>query len=196
VHRLSAIALLLACGCATPPPAGQSDLDGAREAMARAFPKDANLYELATIDEIGAPARKVARFERRAPQAGGPAVTRTLVAFCDTSERGWQCVGPWEGARVSMGGAVYSVLAPAELPDAPLLALFSYVGSPCSAEEAEKIGVQWSRAQIRSVEGDGKTYAVQMIGPKGFHLLKIEPRAGGGCAFEIREASALTEVAP
>jgi hypothetical protein len=95
-----------------------------------------------------------------------------------------------------MDGAVYSVLAPAELPDAPLLALLGYVGSACSADEAERIGVQWSRAQIRSVEGDGKTYAVQMIGPKGFHLLKIEPTAGGGCPFEIREASTLTEVAP
>jgi len=35
-----------------------------------------------------------------------------------------------------------------------------------------------------------------MIGPKGFHLLRIGPTSGGGCAFEIREASTLTEVAP
>ena len=200
VHRLIALGMLLAtvlfASCAMRPPVSPSDRDGALEAMARAFPGDANLYQLASIDGVDAPRTKVARFERPAPQGGTGAVGRTLVAFCAPGEGGWQCKGPWEGVRVSMDGAVYSALAPADLPDSQLLAVFSYVGSACSAGEAEKIGVPWSRAQIRSVEGDGKTYAVQMIGPKGFHLLRIGPTSGGGCAFEIREASTLTEVAP
>jgi len=85
--RWIAVLVFLASACATHAPAPQSDRDGALEAMARAFPRDANLYQLATIDEVGAPAHKVARFEKPAPQGSGP-VTRTEVAFCASGEQG------------------------------------------------------------------------------------------------------------
>jgi len=186
---------LFASACAMRAPAPQSDRDGVLEAMARAFPRDANLYQLATIDEVGAPAHKVARFEKPAPQGSGP-VTRTEVAFCASGEQGWQCMGPWTGVRIAMDGALYSALAPAELEDSRLLALFSYVGSECSASQAEKLGVQWNRGRIRSVDREGKGYVVQMAGPTGFHLLMVEPVATASCAFEIREVSTLTEVVP
>jgi hypothetical protein len=189
VHRLIAIAFILVAACATPGPESQSDREAALEAMARAFPRDANLYQLASIDT------KLARFERPTAAGSGP-VTRTLVAFCAPGERGWQCLGPWSGVRVSTDGAVYSALAPDDLDDSRLLAIFGYVGSACSAGQAEKVGVQWSRAMIRSVDREGKGYAVQMAGPKGYHRLMIEPVTSGSCAFELREISALTEMAP
>jgi len=189
VHRLIAIALILVAACATPGPGSQSDREAALEAMARAFPRDANLYQLASIDT------KLARFERPTAAGSGP-VTRTLVAFCAPGERGWQCMGPWSGVRIAMDGALYSALAPAELEDSRLLALFSYVGSECSASQAEKLGVQWNRGRIRSVDREGKGYVVQMAGPTGFHLLMVEPVSAASCAFEIREVSTLTEVAP
>jgi len=197
--RSIAIALLL-CGCAaqlpTSKPVPPSDHDALLEAMARAFPKDANLYQLATFDDLQAPASKVARLERPAPQGASGPVVRTRVAFCGSDANGWRCLGPWDGVRVSLDSAVYSALAPAELEDSRVLALFGYVGSECSADQAQKLGVQWDRSRLRSMHADGARYVVQMAGPQGFHLLTLETVTDPRCAFEIRDASVLTELAP
>jgi hypothetical protein len=194
---LITLALVLVCGCAARPPSPQSDRDRALEAMAREFPTDANLYELATIDEVEVPGRKVARFEKAAAQ-GEPPVRRTQVVFCVSGELAWKCMGPWAGARVSIDGATYSALAPAELDDATLVAIFRYVGSDCFAVQAAALRVDWNRGLIRSVDREANAYAVQMAGPKGFHLLHLEATPGGasGCAFQLRQVSSLTDTAP
>jgi hypothetical protein len=195
--KLITLLALLACGCAMRQPASTSDHDRALEAMAREFPRDANLYQLATIDEVEAPGRKVARFEKAGAQ-GQPPVWRTQIAFCVSGEPLWKCMGPWTGARVSIDGSTYSALAPPELDDATLVAIFSYIGSECFAVHTATVGVKWHRGLIRSVEREANTYVVQMAGPKGFHLIILEatPSSGSGCAFQLRRVSSLGDTAP
>jgi len=198
VRRLFALALVTACGCATrePPPKPEDPL---LVAMASEFPRDANVYQLVSIDEV-APGKKLARFERPAPQASSTGLARIWVAFCASGETRWRCAGPIEGAQVPYEGTSYSVLAPFALEDAALVSILGYVGSSCFAADAEKLGISWERSRTRSVDREGKDYIVQLAGTDGFYRLRIEPTAraesSAECAYEVRDVSTLTQLAP
>ena len=186
------VMVLSACATQVAPPRPQispNDESAAREALARLFPKDANLYTLASLGQTETAGVKLARFERALPPAGEP-VTRTRVAFCLSGEQGWKCDGPWPGARVSVNGARYSALAPEDVDDATLVALFGYVGSDCFATQARTVGLASDAALIRSVALADSRYEMQMTSPKGLHLVSVE-RATGSCRFELRSVSAL-----
>lgn len=164
-----------------------------REALVRLLPMEANLYSLASVNHTDAPGTRLARFERAAPSSG--AVTRTRVAFCVSAQESWKCEGPWPGARVALKGASYSALAPVDVDDATLVALFGYVGSECFATQARRADLAPDASAIRSVARETERYEVQMSSPKGLHLLSLEP-ANGDCAFELRAVSALTKLEP
>ena len=165
-----------------------------REALIRIVPKEANLYSLAGVTDTETRGTRLARFERAAP-ASASAVTRTSVVFCVSGAEAWQCAGPWPGARVARNGVSYSALAPADVDDAALVSLFDYVGSPCFAAQAKQAELAPDMASIRSISRESGLYEVQLTGPKGLHLVSLEP-ARGECAFELRSVSALAPVEP
>lgn len=165
-----------------------------REALIRILPKEANLYSLANVSDTETSGTRLARFERAAP-AGAGNVTRTRVVFCVSGEPAWQCAGPFPGARVALNGATYSPLAPDDVDDTTLVALFGYVGSPCFAAQAKQAELAPDMASIRSVSRESDRYELQLTGPKGLHLVSLEP-ARGDCPFELRSVSALTKMEP
>lgn len=195
MRRPIALALALLCGCATraPAPLSASESDRAREALAREFPRDANLYQLIAIDDESVPGRKMARFERVLP-TDGAAVGRTRVAFCVSGDDAWRCQGPLPGVRIEVQGTPYSVLAPLDLDDATVVALVTYVGSECLAAQTDKLKLDWSRDLIRSLDRVGKSYSIQLAAPGGIYRLIVEPAPGASCPFELREVSALGDV--
>jgi hypothetical protein len=187
VRRL--LPLLLAAACAPQAALSPAEREAANEAMIRAFPHEANLYRLAAIDDAGG--RKLARFERPAPGPAGGKLARLQEAFCAPGPEAWRCTGPLPAVRVTMDGSTYTALAPAEMDDATVVALYSYVGSECFAREVQKLGLDWNRAAIRSLDRDGTVYQLQFVGKDGTRRLTVEP--GSSCPFEIREISTLTE---
>jgi hypothetical protein len=189
VRRL--LPLLLLAACAPQAALSPAERDAANQALIRAFPRDANLYRLAAIEETGG--RKIARFERPAPGDAGK-VARLLEAFCAAGPETWRCTGPLPAVRLAMDGSTYTALAPAEMDDATVVALYGFVGSECFGRQVQKLGLEWNRAAIRSLDTDGKAYQLQFVGKDGTRRLTLEP--GTGCPFEIREVSTLTEVAP
>lgn len=189
IRRLLALVLLAACA-----PRAQlspAESDAANEALIRAFPREANLYRLAAIEDSDG--RKLARFERPAPSPAGGKLQRLLEAFCAEGAEAWRCTGPLPAVRLTMDGSTYTALAPANMDDATVLALYGYVGSECFGRQVQKLGLEWSRAAIRSLDSDGKLYQLQFVGKDGTRRLTIEPSSG--CPFEVREVSTLTEVA-
>ena len=183
--------LLLLAACAPQAALSPAERDAANEALIRAFPRDANLYRLAAIEETGG--RKIARFERPAPGTAGGKLPRLLEAFCAPGPEAWRCTGPLPAVRLTLDGSTYTALAPADMDDATVVALYGFVGSECFGRQVQKLGMEWNRAAIRSLDTDGKGYQLQFVGKDGTRRLTVEP--GTGCPFEIREVSTLTEAA-
>ena len=192
MHRRLALTLLLLTACAPRAQLSPAESDAANEAMIRAFPREANLYRLAAIDDAGG--RKLARFERPAPGAADGRLPRLLEAFCVPGPETWRCTGPLPAVRLTLDGSTYTALAPADMDDATIVALYSFVGSECFGRQVQKLGLEWNRAAIRSLDRDGQVYLLQFVGKDGVRRLTLEPSSG--CPYEIREVSTLTEVAP